>query len=45
MLLVNLERGIDVGADGGAAGLQDVRRAQGGGGHSSALQPRVLFQI
>lgn len=37
---------VDVGADGGPAGLQHVWRAQRRGGHGgSALQPAVLLQI
>lgn len=45
MMLANLVCGIDVGADSGAAGLQDIRGAERSRRHASTLQPRVLLQI
>ena len=42
----HLVGGVDVGPDGGPAGLQHVRGAEGGGGHGGpALQPGVLLQV
>lgn len=43
--ILDLVGGVDIGADGGAGGLQDVRSAERGGGHdAAALEPGVLLQ-
>lgn len=45
MQILDLVGGIDIGADGGAGGLQDVRGAERCGGHdAAALEPGVLLQ-
>lgn len=45
MQILDLVGGIDIGTDGRAGGLQNIRGAERGGGHdATSLKPGVLFQ-
>lgn len=45
MHILDLVGGIDIGTDGRAGGLQNIRGAERGGGHdATSLKPSVLLQ-